>query len=132
VSDHDNLAIVQGIYAAFGRGDIAAIVARLDDDVRWRVNGPARIPYAGEVRGPHAVGGWFATLGGAAEIARFEPRTYIADRDHVVVLGSEDGRARTTSRGWTTAWAHVWTLRDGRVTGFEEFCDSAAVAAAFG
>ncbi len=31
-----NLALVQQLYAAFGRGDIAAVLDMLADDIEWR------------------------------------------------------------------------------------------------
>lgn len=126
-----NLAIVQDIYAAFGRGDIAAIVNQLTPDVHWRINYPARVPYAGEAHGPDAVARWFGTFAQAAEVTAFTPESFTAMGAHVIVMGRESARARATGRGWNTPWAHVWTLRDGRVCGFEDYADSEAIAAAF-
>jgi ketosteroid isomerase-like protein len=126
-----NVAIVQGIYAAFGRGDIPAILERLANNVAWRINMPASVPYAGDTHGPDGVARWFATLVTAAEFTRFVPDTFIDGGEHVVVLGHEEGRARGTGRTWSTAWVHVWTLRDSHVASFQEFADSAAVTAAF-
>jgi uncharacterized protein len=34
-----NIAFVQSLYAAFGRGDIAAVIAGLTFDVDWNING---------------------------------------------------------------------------------------------
>ena len=31
----DNVAVVQSIYDAFGRGDIGSVLGALDDDVHW-------------------------------------------------------------------------------------------------
>lgn len=43
----DNKQIVQTIYAAFGRGDIPAILEQLDDNVDWEYgyrNAPDPVP----------------------------------------------------------------------------------------
>jgi hypothetical protein len=48
-----NAATVAGIHAAFGRGDIPAILAALADDVRWEELG-GRHRAAGRGRAPHA------------------------------------------------------------------------------
>ena len=36
---HDPLSVVQNVYAAFGRGDIPALLDALAPDVRWEVVG---------------------------------------------------------------------------------------------
>ena len=35
MSQQDNLTIIQEIYDAVGRGDVAAILDRVSDDVEW-------------------------------------------------------------------------------------------------
>jgi len=44
-----NKQIVAGIYEAFGRGDLAAVLSALADDVTWDMAGTA--PFAGARRG---------------------------------------------------------------------------------
>ena len=43
----DLTATVQELYAAFGRGDIPAILAKLADDVVWESEGPAIVSFSG-------------------------------------------------------------------------------------
>ncbi len=40
-------------------------------------------------------------------------------------------RVKATGRSYETEWAHVFTLREGKIVEFREFADSAAVAEAF-
>lgn len=48
------------------------------------------------------------------------------------VLGRhEDNRVRATGKEYFTRWVHLYTLKDGLIVGFEEFADTAAIAAAF-
>ncbi|MBI3708119.1 MAG: nuclear transport factor 2 family protein [Proteobacteria bacterium] len=128
----DNVALVREMYAAFARNDIAAIVERLASDIKWRLHAPAVVPYAGERRGRAEAAEFFAVLARTDEITKFVPETFIADDAHVVVLGQAEGRARATARNWRTPWVHVWTIRDGKAVMFEDYLDSAALAAAFG
>ena len=58
----------------------------------------------------------------------FEPRQFIAQEDTVVVLGSYRGTARETGRRFATEWAQVFTLREGKVTKFREYADTANMA----
>jgi uncharacterized protein len=128
VAEEQNLRVVRDAYAAFLRSDLAALLAVLSDDVEWRIPGPPDVlPFAGTHRGRKQVGEFFATLGGALEFEVFEPREFIAQRDKVVVLGRRRDRFRKTGRAAETEWAEVFTLRDGRITSYVVYSDTAAL-----
>ena len=126
-----NLQTVQQIYAAFGRGDIQAVLSALSDDVEWTVTGPAEVSYAGSRRGRSEVAQFFVLLSQGVEIQRFTPREFIAHGDTVVVLGDETMRIKATGKLAENPWVMVFTLREGRVVRFREYDDTAAVASAF-
>lgn len=126
----DPLKTVQSIYADFGRGDIAALIARLHPDVEVIVHAPDSIPYAGTRRGPGEVGGWFGEIGSAMALDRLEVETMIASGDVVAVRGVEGGKAVATGRSYESGFAHFWTLKDGLVLRMDDFMNSAALAAA--
>ena len=65
------------------------------------------------------------------DIAFFEPAEFIAQGDKVVVLGSSKATVKSTSRSYETDWVHVFTVKDGKVTNFAEFFDTAAATKAF-
>jgi hypothetical protein len=51
-----NITLVQGLYAAFGRGDIAGVIGMLTPDVDWQTLGPAKnYPVFGQRKGQRAV-----------------------------------------------------------------------------
>ncbi|MFN3285404.1 MAG: nuclear transport factor 2 family protein [bacterium] len=56
------------------------------------------------------------------------PDEFIASGDRVVVLGHQAGRARSTGRHGELAWVHVYTVRDGKISRFDEFLDSYTLA----
>src|SRR5688572_20380423 len=115
MQDQQNLDVVNQIYAAFGRGDMPALVALLDPHVTWVTPGPADLPTAGSRRGPDQVLDFFRTLMGMMEIIRFTPTDLLAKDDTVVVLGEEEGRMKATGRTLLNRWVHVFRLRDGKV-----------------
>ena len=53
MQEEQNVKLVQGAYAAFGRGDMAALLAVMDDDIVWSpVHGAgSHVPTSGERRG---------------------------------------------------------------------------------
>jgi ketosteroid isomerase-like protein len=122
--------IVQSIYEAFGRGDMAAILAALDPAVVWVSHGQPPHPLAGEVRGPEAVGRWFGTLVQELDFRDFAIDRILTDGEVVVALGHETAEVRATGKSFTDSFVHVWTLSGGRVTRFDDFYDSAKLAAA--
>jgi len=127
-----NLDVVRQGYEAFGRGDINALIQLLDEQVRWVSPGPPELATSGQRTGHQAVAEFFGTVNEVFDIQRFEPREFIAQGDRVVVLGSETARVRSTGTVVDLDWVHVFGLRNGKVTAFQEFFDTAAVVAAMG
>ena len=115
MSDQTNVAVLQQGYEAFGRGDIPAVLELLTDDVEWTMQGPSVIPYAGTFRGREGVAEFFSLLDETIEFEQFEPRKFIGQGDTVVVLGYERDVVKVTGRGFEEEWAHVYTLRDGKI-----------------
>ncbi len=65
-----NVDLIQSLYAAFGRGDIATIVNALSSDVDWNVNGRHKDhPLIGTWKGPGEVQKFFQ---GIAEHQEFD------------------------------------------------------------
>jgi hypothetical protein len=62
--------------------------------------------------------------------SRFEPKEFVATGDKVVTLGHYAGTT-PAKKGFDSDFAMVFTLRNGKVTHFQEFCDSAAINAAY-
>ena len=127
MSTESNLKIVRGVYEAFARTDILAVLAALDDDVEWIMPGPPEtLPFAGVWRGRDAVSRFLAILTGTLSFEQFEPRTFLADADTVVVLGHSRDRILATGRIVEMEWAAVITLRDGKVIRYQVYEDTAA------
>jgi len=130
MSEQDNERVVQEMYAAFGRGDVAGVLDTLTDDIEWWIAGPSELPYAGVHRGRDEVAKFFETFGRAAEFEVFEPREYFSRGDKVVALGHERQRVKATGQVVETEWAMVFTLSAGKIARFHNFVDTHAVAVA--
>jgi ketosteroid isomerase-like protein len=132
MQEAQNTRVVQDAYGAFGRGDVAGVLATLDDGVVWKAvygAGP-HVPTAGERRGKAAVADFFEVLGESFRFERFEPRTFVAQGDTVVVLGSYAATAKT-GRRIDAEWVMVFEVRGGKIQSFQEFTNTAALNAAF-
>jgi ketosteroid isomerase-like protein len=115
MSEHPNVARFREGYAAFAKGDFAALGDLFAEDLLWHVSGRSQL--AGEYRGRDAVYGLFGKIieftGGTFHL---EVHTVLADDEHgvalVVTTASRDGRSIKTNN------AHVVHLRDGMVVEF--------------
>ena len=132
MQETQNTRIVQDAYAAFERGDIQALLNNFADDIVWQgVYGAGpQVPTAGERRGKAAVAQFFRQVADNVHFSRFEPKEFIATGDKVVALGHYTAKT-PAGKGFDSDFAMVFTLRDGKVTHFQEFCDSTAINAAF-
>jgi ketosteroid isomerase-like protein len=125
-----NIGIAEAGYAAFGRGDIPGLLALLDNDVEWKTPGAADLPTAGTRRGHAQVAEFFKVIGETIDFEKFEPHTFLADGDHVIVLGNDQYKVKGGSgKSLSEPWCHVFTIRNGKVVAFQEFIDTAALSA---
>jgi hypothetical protein len=70
-----NVETVKAIYQAFGCGDVAAILDKLDESVEWVTMVPVpEVPWLQARRGKANIGGFFESMA-PLQITRFEPPT---------------------------------------------------------
>lgn len=125
-SDAANQAVVEALYRAFAANDGATIGGLLSADLVWMEaeSGPYadRNPY----NGPAAVfEGVFARIGAGYEGFAVTPTVFIASGDRVVALGRYTGTNRATGEALSAQFAHVFTVMGGKVTGFQQYTDTA-------
>ena len=128
----ENTTVVQEAYAAFGRGDVQGILDRLDDGIVWQgvYGAGANVPMAGERRGKAAVAEFFKQVATHVNFSRFEPKDFIASGDTVVTLGHYTAKT-SANKEFDSDFAMVFTMRNGKVTKFQEFLNTAALNAAY-
>jgi ketosteroid isomerase-like protein len=129
VSEQQNIETLKQAYAAFGRGDMDALLNVFDENVKWITPGPEDLPTAGQRTGRQEVADFFRIVDELFEFQRFEPKEFLADGDRVVVLGEDTVRVKATGGVLDAAWAHVSTLSGGKVVHFQEYSDVSALVA---
>ncbi len=130
MSTQESLQVVKEGYAAFGRGDIASLLALMADDVEWAIPG-TDLPTSGNYRGVDGVAKFFQTLVADVEILDFQPREFVADGERVVVVGWERVKIKSTNRVADLDWVMAFTVRNGKVVNFREYTDTKAIAEAY-
>ena len=131
MSRQESKQVVKDLYAAFARGDMAALLALLAEDVIWQL--PGTVPhYSGTYKGLSSVADFFQKFNGSVEIEIFEPREFVAEGDRVLVTGWSCGRVKSTGRMFDNSWVMAFSVRDGKIIKFEEYADTQALATARG
>ncbi len=127
-----NLNTVQEIYAAFGRGDIPAILSKLADDVEWDADSTADTPFLLPRRGRDGVGEFFANLA-LADFTGFAPTAFLESGNIVVALIDVEFTVKATGKSVKQPdEAHIWRFGpDGRVADFRHRVDTHAHHLAF-
>ena len=122
----DNLDVIRSVYATFARGDVPAVLAALWPDVSWTE--AEGFPYGGTYSGPDSVlQNVFLRLGMEWEGFAAIPHEFVVQGETVVALGQYSGTYKVTGKSFSAPFAHVWSLRNGRVVQFRQHTDTAVV-----
>lgn len=130
MSEQENTALVKQAYEKFKTGDIQGLLNLLSEDITWQLPEIESVPFSGRREGRAQVGEFFSLLAEDQDTLQFEPREFVAQNDKVIALGTYNWRVKATGREYGGEWAHVFTVRDGKITGFHEYMDTAAATAA--
>lgn len=123
----------QRLYQAFGRGDIAAILDEVADDVDWAAEAAsASIPWYGSHRGKNEVPRFFDEIGSNVEITEFTPLSFTSNATDVVVTVWWEYTVRTTGKHAAMYMQHWWRFDDnGKIVFFRGSEDTEQSVAAF-
>jgi uncharacterized protein len=116
VSARENVDTVRTIYAAFGRGDVAAILDSLTDDVDWSSEGTSdSAPWFGQRIGKKAVASYFTSIAETIEVLDFTQLGLAANDKEVMVLNRFHMRSRKTGNEAAMQLHHYWRFRGRKV-----------------
>jgi uncharacterized protein len=127
----ENVEIVKQVYAAFSKGDVAAILAVLSNDVEWEEPDNPFNPAAGTRHGHSGFLEWLRIGKESEEIAVLELRQFLTDHSTVAVVGFMKCVAKSTGKSYESDFVHLVTFREGKIARFQEFFDTYVAADAF-
>jgi len=128
-----NSDIVRGLYAALAKGDVPAVLGAFAPGIHW--NEAENFLYAdgNPYAGPQAVAeGVFRRIVSDVEGFTATPEHFIDGGDAIVVEGRYRGTMKSTGARVDAQFAHVWTMRDGKVIRFQQYTDTKQWARAAG
>lgn len=122
-----NVETAKKLYAAFGQGDIPAVLGDFDPQIVWAEPAGSLIP--GEFHGPQSVlENFLAKIPQVWGHLGIVTRDFIdAGEDSVVVLG-EYQLSDKSGQPINAPFAHVWNLKDGKFSRYQDYTDTALMA----
>jgi ketosteroid isomerase-like protein len=113
--------VVEVLYQAFIKGDLAAITDLLAEDVVWSYHVPVGVPIPNKSQGRAGVRQFFDSLAQLTSTKSYEFKEVIVDEERAVVLGSGRVLVRATGREFFHQWCNVYTLGHGKIIRFRGF-----------
>lgn len=130
VSNPENVSVIDGLYKAFGAGDIPNVLAAMDANVVWNEAEGNAYADGNPYIGPEAVlNGVFARVGEDYEYFNLA-NIKLHDMSNNQVLATLRYQAKLKKNGVTfdAQVAHLWTLKDGKVSAFQQYVDTKKLA----
>lgn len=134
LSSPENVGIVDTMYKSFAAGDVPAVLAAFDANIIW--NEAENFPYAdgNPYKGPDAVvNGVFARLGSEWDywnLANIE--LHDMANNQVLATGRYQAKYKKNGKTINAQFAHLWTLKEGKVLNFQQYADTKQVTDAVG
>ena len=123
----DNVRLLKGLYDAFGRGDIPAVLGALSPGIKWyQAESNPYMPSGEAWVGPDAVlNNLFMKLGAEWDGFSVHPKSFYGSGDCVIVEARYSGTYKATGRSMDAQVCHVWDVNDGKVPRFQQYVDTA-------
>ena len=121
-----NIATVQDIYDAFGKGDVPRILAHVSEDVVWEYGaGASDVPWLQPRQGRKGAAEFLASLADL-RFDKFQPKTFLESGDLVVVVLDVAGVVISTGQPISEEdQIHLWHFGiDGQVERFRHRTDT--------
>ena len=116
--------MVRGVYQAFGRGDVPAVLGAMADDIEWHE--AEGMPYGGVYHGGEAVAqNVFGPITQDVVDFAVTAKEFIASGDAVAAVVRYTGTGKATGKQLNLPVVHVWDVRDGKLAQFRQFIDTA-------
>jgi ketosteroid isomerase-like protein len=123
----DNVSLMKNLYDAFGRGEIPTVLAAMSPEIHWyQAEGNPYRPSGEAWVGPDAVlNNLFMRLGEEWDGFAVHTRSFYGAGDSVIVEARYSGKYKPTGKSMDTQVCHVWDIKGGKVTRFQQYVDTA-------
>jgi uncharacterized protein len=124
---------VQAVYEAFGRGDVAAILDQVTDDVDWASEPESDIaPWHGIHHGKAELPHFFAALGETVDVTEFTPLAFASSDTDVMVVIRFGMTVRSNGNAGAMDLHHWWRFAGDKICWYRGTEDTALTARLLG
>jgi hypothetical protein len=126
VSSPDNVGIIDNLYKAFGTGDMPTVLGAMDDHIVWNEAEGNAYADGNPYIGPDAVlKGVFSRIGEDHEYFKLaDIQLHNMSNNQVLATLRYDGKLKKNGAKYNVQAAHLWTLNNGKITGFQQYVDT--------
>ena len=125
-----NIKTISAAYEAFGRGDVAAILDLVTDDVDWAAEAASpTVPWYGVRTGREAVAQFFTDFGSTMEVEEFTPVSFAANDTDVLTVVRFRARSRRTGKTAAMDLHHFFRFTGGKIAYYRGTEDTAQTEA---
>lgn len=117
----ENIAVVQALYGAFGKRDMAAVFQLASPAIR--VEQSSDLPWGGTYQGHEGLRQFLMNLTTHLNNTGLPIERYLDAGDHVVAIGRTQGTVRASGKAFNVPLAHVWKIENGRAVSFTPYID---------
>ncbi len=119
--------IIRSFYDQLKADDAPGALSLMAHDIEWTTMWHYKVVG----RGPERVAeGLFKPLMAEWSSFAIEPTEFVTDGDTVVSLGRFTAVHGSTGKQVDAGYAHVWTVKDGKISRFRQYIDTLAIAEA--
>jgi ketosteroid isomerase-like protein len=130
VSSPENVGIINNLYKAFELGEIPTVLGAMDANIVWNEAEGNAYADGNPYIGPDAVlNGVFARVGGewdGFKLVNIE--LHDMSNNQVLATLRYNGTYKKTKKSIDAQVAHLWTLKDGKITAFQQYVDTKQLA----
>ena len=123
----NHVQTVKEMYAAFGRGAVAAIQAHMAESVSWEFEAPAQLAWSGIRKGPQEAAGFFAGIASQQSDMVLNMTEFLANDNAVAAFGRYQATTKASGLRVDTPVAHYFEFdNNGKVVRYQNFANSGA------
>ena len=130
MNNEKNVKTIESLYAAFAVGDVPKVLAGLDEEVVWNEAEGNMYADGNPYVGPQAVlNGIFARIGADYEYFNLvNIELHDMSNDKVLATLRYQAKLKNNRATYDAQAAHLWTLKNEKVIGFQQYLDTKKVA----
>lgn len=129
-TDHQNAVVIDRLYKAFSVGDVPSVLGLMDAKIVWNEAEGNAYADGNPYIGPEAVlNGVFARILAEHDYFTLEDvELHDMINNKVLATLRYNAKHKETGKTYNAQAAHLWTLKAGKITAFQQYVDTKKLA----